>query len=298
MKKFPDREYFSLPSFSLCALILFMFDAATEPVAAVQPDPPRAEPNRPVPPKIARVLSVLHPLIAYGKNLTDILQRHAAAPYLLPFLEFLGISFGTRNLALILARIARGLLRAAALEARLRRRAARGPDLQSAPRRRRSKRKPRPAKPAIQPNQPALDPYRLPTPEEIEAEVRRRPIGAVLTDICLDLGIAPAQMDNELHLVIIGHGGSLARYLLRQDKQRSADPTGSVGRKTPDLIRGHSAEDGPSPGDSPIPIAVPTLEFPPWPGRSPHPRTPMPSGLSRGCTGPPPHKTSPLTTDR
>jgi hypothetical protein len=261
-----------------------MFDAATEPVAAVQPDPNRAEPPRPIPPKIARVLSVLHPLIAYGKNLADMLQQHAAAPHLLPFFEFLGINFGTRNLALILARITRGLLRAAALEARLRRRAARGPDLQSAPRRPPSKRKPRAAKPTIPLRGPAPDPAHLPTPEEIEAEVRRRPIGAVLVDICLDLGIAPAQMDHELHCVIIGHGGSLARYLVRQDKQRADDASGSVGRKTPDLIRGHSAEDGPNPSDSPnsdpTPIAGPTIVFPPWPARSPQ----SPATVS---TGPP-----------
>jgi hypothetical protein len=251
-----------------------MFDAATEPVAAVQPDPNRAEPNRPVPPKIARVLSVLHPLIAYGKNLADMLQRHAAAPHLLPFLEFLGISFGTRNLALILARITRGLLRAAALEARLRRRAARGLDLQSAPRRAPSKRKPRPAKPAIPPSQPTLVPARLPTPEEIEAEVRRRPIGAVLVDICLDLGIAPAQMDNELHCVIIGHGGSLARYLVRQDKQRSADPTEASPSDSASGSPGVNRTLGPPP------ITGPTIVFPPWPARSA--QSPAPA-----CTGPP-----------
>jgi hypothetical protein len=78
------------------------------------------------------------------------------------------------------------------------------------PQPRRSPRKPRAAKPATA---TAPHPDRPPAPEEIEAEVRRRPIGAVLVDICLDLGIVPRQMDDELKLVLIGHGGSLVRLL-------------------------------------------------------------------------------------
>jgi hypothetical protein len=257
-----------------------MFDAAAEPVAAVQPDPNRAEPTRPVPSKIARVLSLVDRLAAYGQNLADSLQQHAAAPHILPFFAFLTWIFGTRDLALILARIRCGLLRVAALEARLRRRAARGPDLQSAPRRPRSPCKPRPAKPATPPAEPAQAPAldRLPTPDEIEAQVRRRPIGAVLVDICLDLGIAPAQMDDELKVVLIGHGGSSIRLMFRNDKQRPADPT----EASPNL----SDSPGHSPSFAPIPITGP-LVFPPWPARSPQSPSSMSSDSSRECTGPP-----------
>jgi hypothetical protein len=72
-----------------------------------------------------------------------------------------------------------------------------------------------PAAAAAQPTdttQSHLD--RLPTPEQIAAEVRRRPIGTVIADICRDLGIMPShQLWRELQLVIIRHGGSLARLV-------------------------------------------------------------------------------------
>src|SRR4029077_20405902 len=44
---------------------------------------------------------------------------------------------------------------------------------------------------------PTEDPRlaRLPTEEEIAEAVRRRPIGAVIVDICCDLGIAPGRLD-------------------------------------------------------------------------------------------------------
>jgi len=47
--------------------------------------------------------------------------------------------------------------------------------------------------------------------------VRRRPIGAVIVDICLDLGIAPGHLDrafwDEINHAIMMYGGSLARFL-------------------------------------------------------------------------------------
>jgi hypothetical protein len=75
------------------------------------------------------------------------------------------------------------------------------------------------AQPEIQPNNRIGDPRlaNLPTEEEIAAEVRRRPIGAVIVDICGDLGIAPGQLDrafwDEIRHAITMYGGSLARFL-------------------------------------------------------------------------------------
>ncbi len=210
-----------------------MFDtAATAPVAAVQPAPHRA-----VPPRIGQVLGLVRTLIAYGQNLADTLRQHTADPHVLPCFAFLAITFGTTDFARILARIARGLLRAAALEARLSRRAARGQDLKPMAIRLPSPRKPRAAKPAAPAEDPCL--ARLPTPEEILAKDRRRPIGAVLVEICLDLGIVPGQMKratwDELCLALIEYGGNLATLALpNQRKRRSAVLTG-----------------GPSPSDSP-----------------------------------------------
>ncbi len=239
---------------------MFVFDTATAPVAAVQPDPPRA-----VPPRIGQVLGLVRTLIAYGQSLADTLRQHAADPHVLPCFAFVANIFGTTDLAPILASIGRGRLRAAALEDRLHRRAARGQDLTPTPIRLPSPRKPRTPKPAIP---PAEDPSlaRLPTPEEIVAKDRRRPIGAVLVDICLDLGIAPGQMDratwDELRDAVIEYGGSLVTLLFsRARRQLSANPAAS-----PDI--------------GPIPITGPTIAFPAWP--VPFPQSPAPA-----CTGPP-----------
>ncbi len=55
---------------------------------------------------------------------------------------------------------------------------------------------------------------RLPTPDQIATAVRRQPIGAVIADICRDLGITPRHpLWRELQLVIIREGGSLARLV-------------------------------------------------------------------------------------
>jgi hypothetical protein len=47
--------------------------------------------------------------------------------------------------------------------------------------------------------------------------VRRRPVGAIIADICLDLGIAPDQLDlafwDEIRLAIILYGGSLLGFV-------------------------------------------------------------------------------------
>ncbi len=53
----------------------------------------------------------------------------------------------------------------------------------------------------------------LPTPEQIAAEVRRRPVGAVIADICCDLGIRPDHpLWRELQLAIILYDGNLVRF--------------------------------------------------------------------------------------
>ncbi len=210
---------------------MFVFDAATAPAEALQPDPDRA-----VPPRIGQVVGLLRTLVAYGRNLADTLRQHSAAPHLLPCFTFVATTFATTDLALILARISRGLLRAAALEDRLRQRAARGQDLQQPARSRpASARNPRAAKPATRQHDPARDPSLAspPTLEQIAAEDRRRPIGAVLVDICLDLGIAPGQMDratwDELSRAVIDYGGNLVTLIFsRERNQLPGDPAASV----------------------------------------------------------------------
>src|SRR5271169_4753178 len=81
--------------------------------AAAQAPTPTTEPSR-----SGRLLGLVRKLIDYGRELAaTIRQRTAAEPL------FAKVRFGTSDLALILARIARGLLLADALEARVLQRA-------------------------------------------------------------------------------------------------------------------------------------------------------------------------------
>jgi hypothetical protein len=155
---------------------------------------------------MAALLDLVRKLIDYGKELAATLQNDAAEnPY------FSCRAFGTRDLTLILASITRGLHRATALESRLVPLAARPkkqPVQPSAVQRR-----PRPSRPARSRNEDLPLPQ-LPTPEQIAAEVRRRPIGAVIADICRDLGILPNHpLWRDLRKAIMHHGGSYVRLL-------------------------------------------------------------------------------------
>jgi hypothetical protein len=85
-----------------------------------------------------------------------------------------------------------------------------------------------PAPPDARPTDPSEDPRlaRLPTEEEIAEEVRRRPIGAVIVDICCDLGIAPGDLErgfwDEINIAIIMYGGSGVRFFNDLRKRSSA----------------------------------------------------------------------------
>ena len=187
-----------------------------------------------MPPAIGRVLSLVRKLIDFGKQIATSVQQHAGA---LDFRLHTSL-FGTADLAVILARITNGLRRAAALEAALCRRAERGQDLTDSPLRmptagtRRAERQVAPPDPQPEPAQPE-DPRlaRLLTEAEIAAEIRRRPIGAVIVDICHDLGIAPGLLDrafwDELSLAIMAYGGSLSGFLIKRSKRVFAFATGA-----------------------------------------------------------------------
>jgi hypothetical protein len=182
------------------------------PTAAAPPNRPEPHQDRPAtgadaPSRTGRLLSLVRTLIDYGRQLATTLQQRTAATSLADVTRH----FGTIDIGEILARITRGLIRAAALEARLASRLARqqaAPAAPSAP----SPRRPRGARP-VDRGASADDtgPTRLPTPEDIAAEVRRRPVGAVIADICRDLGIVPSNpLWRELSLAIIDNGGNLA----------------------------------------------------------------------------------------
>jgi hypothetical protein len=163
---------------------------------------------------MASLLDLVRKLIDYGKELAATLhQRAADNPYFAVF------NYATNDLALVLARITRGLQRAAALEERLIRARGRArPDHCARPAQQRalatatSQRKPRPFRPAVQ--DPGSPLTHMPTAEQIAAEVRRRPIGAVIADICRDLRILPSHpLWRDIQNAINRHGGSYVRLL-------------------------------------------------------------------------------------
>ena len=178
--------------------------------------PPPTE--APKPSRAGRLLAVVRKLIDYGKELAATIRGRALTDPLA-----VKVCFGTTDIALILTRIARGLHRAQALEDRVTRCAAL---LDAGPRRARGQSKARPsaARPLTAPPHPRL--AGLPTAEQIAAEVRRRPIGAVIADICRDLGILPSHsLWRDVQKLIIEHGGSLVRLLSDLiDQAFSPDP--------------------------------------------------------------------------
>ncbi len=182
------------------------------PAAAGQPNRPDPHQDRPAtgadaPTRTGRLLSLVRTLIAYGRHLAAGLQQRSSATDLADITRH----FGTIDIGEILARITRGLLRAAALEARLISRPIREPATLATP----SPRQPRAAQPADETagaGEPRI--ARLSTPGDIAAEIRRRPSGAVLADICRDLGIVPSNpLWRELSAAIISYGGNLATLL-------------------------------------------------------------------------------------
>ena len=192
------------------------------PPAAAQTNQPDPNPDQQAvtadaPTSTSRLLTLVHRLIDYGKQLADTLQQRIPATNLIDIAR----PFGTFDIAQILARITRGLLRAAALEARLTTnppaRQPAAPTAQTAPSRRQS----RAAAPADR-TAHAADPRlaSLPTSEAIAAEVGRRPVGAVIADICRDLGIVPSHpLWRELTLAIIANGGNLAALVMDTTKR-------------------------------------------------------------------------------
>jgi hypothetical protein len=173
-----------------------------------RPDP---SPDRPVAStssRTGRLLNMVRRLMQFGANLAITLRQSAS----MNDVSRLIAPFGTKDIGLILARITRGLLLAATLEGRvishpLPEKAAEKSS-PGAP-----ARKPRPARSAEQATRRVwvADPRlaALPTEEEIAAEVRRRPVGAVLADICRDLGITPTHvLWREVSAIISENGGT------------------------------------------------------------------------------------------
>ena len=196
-----------------------MSAASTAAALPNQPDPPPdpAADRAPAPGRASRLLGLLRKLIDYGKDLAQTLQQRTAATALFT----VALHFGTRDIALILARITRGLRLASALEARLvshpMREAAR-----PAPVRAPSDRARRNARLAEQHAGGTASGLALvPTAEAIAAALRHRPAAAVIADICRDLGIVPTHpLWDEVMTVLAEHGGSSIIKLYEEAPER------------------------------------------------------------------------------
>jgi hypothetical protein len=178
----------------------------------------------------AGVLGLVRRLIAYGRELVASLQdRDDAVPP-----PEVARCFGSLNLALIIARITRGLMLAQALERRLRRPCPTPPPpscsasrpMTIAPR---APRRPRP-------NEAEELLRGLPTAREIARRVRGRPIGAVIQEICRDLGISGEHpLWDDVLRAITCHGGSRARMLEAVFARAWDGLAAGVDYKRPDL---------------------------------------------------------------
>jgi hypothetical protein len=224
----------SLTFASLYVPISFMPDAPNPAAPCPEADPPGDQPAVGVAAtQSGRLLGLVRRLIDFGRQLVTTLQNQPAPEAV----AGITLCFGTINLALILARITRGLRLAAALEERIvrdprgidephhRPALLRTPD---SPRTSDSLRTPAARSPGSRPSRRQARPReddaallaRLPTAGEIAEQVRHRAIGEVIADICRDLGItADHALWPELRDAIIRHEGNFA-HLVRDMIQR------------------------------------------------------------------------------
>jgi hypothetical protein len=232
-------------------------DANTTAGLAAQPDPQKDRGSKPTPERIAEILQIVRILTRYGLHLVGTIEHRAVWRGFGTIAQF----FGTAALSVIIAHIHRGIMRAVALERVLLQRAKRGRDLVILARRVHSARAapppaaPQPvpdAPPNAAPPPPDLDPLRdsspqeeteflaalpptlsgpeqpltlatLPSMAQLEAEVRRRPIGQTIVAICRDLGISPSLCTgsfwNQLFTAIQSYRGNLGHVVLEMRRR-------------------------------------------------------------------------------
>jgi hypothetical protein len=211
-------------------------DVPATPHPTSPPDPPDHS-GTTMPEYIAALLHTVGILLGYGRHLLATVRQRATAPTF----PAIAACFGTANLSTIHAHLNRGILRATALQNMLLARAETGRDISIVIRRTRTDEPPpapatpqveqptdQPAKPKASPR-PSLPPGRddpevfMPTPEELDRQVRRRAVGRTITEICRDLAVVPgfctAAFWNDLFQFMHYFGGSV-ETLMREKTHR------------------------------------------------------------------------------
>ena len=194
------------------------------------PAPPR---ERATPPCIAFLLNVVRVLLRYGRDLENTIPTKSDHPHF----PTLAAGFGTHDVRRILAHVHRGILRAMMLQRFLLARAAQGRDIEPV-------QPPAPAEPAeiealelklrapAQPRPKAkkTDPddpmhFSMPTMKELESQVRRRPVGHTIAEICMDLGVTATFCEgatwDEILQTLMHFGANLAQFFGVQNRRRA-----------------------------------------------------------------------------
>ena len=219
-----------------------MEPVAPEPPVASPPDPPQDDSASTTPSNIEVFLHAVGTLLTYGRHLIDTIRQRATAPN--SNFNAIAACFGTAKLSTILAHLNRGILRAAALERLLLARAAAGQDIDF-PEPRTPKPPPQPAPADAETEQPPTAPptarkrhsrpagwdnpeLYMPTEQDLDRQVRRRPLGLTILDICLDLAVVPAHCHpafwNELFELMNHFSGiaSIAKLMREKSRRRAA----------------------------------------------------------------------------
>lgn len=201
---------------------------------------PTPAPTKPrgIPGRIGGVLKLLTTLVTHARFFSTIANTRVKIP------EFAVAAavFGTYDLPTILFRVRRGILRALALQEYLLARAARGRNLRFTwksfvslePRHQRLKQVRAPRATPLPPRRPEPavladnhpDAFRMPTPDELAKEVRRRSIGRTISYICMDIGLVPGFCGGTAWMQvynILGHyNGSISRmYKVRERREQT-----------------------------------------------------------------------------
>ena len=198
-----------------------MSASASTAALAQSPDPHQDQADTPA---RTRLRHILRKLIAHAEHLTWDLTRRPTGMAVL----WITVRFATKDIPLILARITRGLRLAAALHATLPRpqrehqREHQREQPAPAERKRRTRPTPQSCNHELCNHADSGAPIALPTSEEIAAQLRNRPIGEILTEICLALGILTEDpLWRELESVLLENGADCDR--IAQDSRDRID---------------------------------------------------------------------------